>query len=568
MTDFTIIAAPVQGAIGSDYLQSRDQLIFVEFSGYLSAVNTVRTNPTYVELGKNYLEPEDVVLTSDGAFAYITERAGNLLKVDLSLPNADREQANLIAFGMNAPHQIALDEEHGYAYVVEFANPGRLLRIELATGTQDALVSNLHNAIGLLMTRDFRTAYVTEQLDDGTSQLSCIDVNTNSRTLLGSETSPLFFMTWAGDGESAILVPQWYPTSEVWRIDLTAVPVAFSRMTDSPPPDRPSSVAFVSPTLLAVCCQDEVVDFDPIGDAFSAASPLLVGIGSIPKTQIVGGLANTDPSYIFSVQDAVFGGTLPVMVNHESAFREGAQYYRVLVDGIPQVSSLSDYRWDAYSRSFVLVTVNPFSIGANFGFYPVRNPGDVWYNHWLGCMVDTIGLTNALHTIKVESWNWGGARQIPPDPDRPDDYGVDIIVDNRTPVVAIDEIYQNENPVPPCAIVYVDTPADATIVYDKFTFDIIAQHPGGYLKGWSLYAQWGENQSANVAHDSYENHLPGPTWTGYTTDTQVPVPSWHVSYPDCAHTFSLSAWDRVINGNIYLHAVTHYMSITITRYHH
>jgi hypothetical protein len=73
MTVFTSIAAPVQGAGGSDYLLSRDQLIFVEDGGYLSAVNTVRTNPSYSQLGGGYYTPQDVVVTSDGAFAYVTE---------------------------------------------------------------------------------------------------------------------------------------------------------------------------------------------------------------------------------------------------------------------------------------------------------------------------------------------------------------------------------------------------------------------------------------------------------------------------------------------------------------
>ncbi len=56
MTTFTTIAAGVSGAIGSDYLQSRDQLIFVEFGGNLSAVDAVRTSHSYSILGKGYIE--------------------------------------------------------------------------------------------------------------------------------------------------------------------------------------------------------------------------------------------------------------------------------------------------------------------------------------------------------------------------------------------------------------------------------------------------------------------------------------------------------------------------------
>ena len=106
---------------------------------------TYKLHPLYEVLGTGYTQPEDVVVTADGLFAYVTERSGNLLHVDLS--NANRAHATVVSAGMTAPHQIALDEDHGQAYVVEFADPGRLLRIDLTTGAQTTLYSSLDHAL-------------------------------------------------------------------------------------------------------------------------------------------------------------------------------------------------------------------------------------------------------------------------------------------------------------------------------------------------------------------------------------------------------------------------------------
>ncbi len=93
---------------------------------------TYKLNPAYQVLGTGYNQPEDVVLSADNTHAYISERSGDLVRVSLS--NANRSAAIVISSGMTAPHQMALDEAHGYVYIVEFANPGRLLRINLSNG--------------------------------------------------------------------------------------------------------------------------------------------------------------------------------------------------------------------------------------------------------------------------------------------------------------------------------------------------------------------------------------------------------------------------------------------------
>ena len=76
----------------------------------------------YQTLGCNYQEPEDIVVTSNGLYAYVTERTGNLLRVNLNQSNANRDTATVIISGLKEPHQIALDENRNLAYLVEFGS--------------------------------------------------------------------------------------------------------------------------------------------------------------------------------------------------------------------------------------------------------------------------------------------------------------------------------------------------------------------------------------------------------------------------------------------------------------
>ena len=175
----------------------QDKLYFVEFIGSLSFLDNLSSgSPGNHLLGTGYTEPEDVYVTSDGSTAYITERSGDLVQVNLSNPNRDRDQAKVIASGLTAPQQIVVDEAGGFAYTVEFANPGRLLRIDLNTGNLTVVSGNLQNAIGLLMTPDFKAAYITEQLDNNTGKLVRIDLSNSNSTVLVTSTTAPFFLIW------------------------------------------------------------------------------------------------------------------------------------------------------------------------------------------------------------------------------------------------------------------------------------------------------------------------------------------------------------------------------------
>jgi hypothetical protein len=508
---------------------------------------TYRLEPRYSELGAHYNQPQDVVVSADGRHAYITEDSGDLLYVDLA--NADRDYAKVVSSGMAAPRQIALDEKRGHAYIVE-AGRGTLLRIDLKTGAQTELVSNLEDPIGLLMADDLRFAYVGEH---GVGRVSRIELSTGQREVLVKGMTSPYFMTWADAGEGAILVAERHPANRVSLINLTKMPVSVWHLPTEHPLENPSSVAVTVANHLLVCNDSWVGELNFSELVYGATGPILLGIGHVPFDRIFNGYADTtgDPDYFFQVKDAPFGGTLSLMINHERAF-EKARYYKVLVDQKEQRQSWSDYRWDSNENRFALRTISP----QDDGYYDVRRPGEVWYNHWLGYRLNTSGLSNGLHTISVKLFDSNHSEiGTDSDPGR----SVQVQTDNSWPTAVIDQILHDGNPVETCGI--VDSGSN------EFTFRITAHDPEGHLQSWHLGTLWGDNKSAAVKSDSY-TPTSNRQWHGIR-DEVVPVPAWPCTVPGdptskrCAHTFYLTVWDRVIDGYNHIHRSSYHKSITI-----
>src|SRR5262249_29619745 len=102
--------------------------------------------------------------------------------------------------------------------------------------------------------------------------------------------------------------------------------------------------------------------------------------------------------------------SLPILVNHQKAWLDGARYYQVKVDGVAKVDSYSDYKVNPTTNLSVLTTVAPATIGTAGGYYPVHPPQDLflWLHPSLGDVLDTTGLANGLHNIRVDFFDAGG----------------------------------------------------------------------------------------------------------------------------------------------------------------
>lgn len=517
------------------------------------SIRTYRLKAAYQVLGTGYSEPEDVEVSVDGNTAYITERGGRLLRVALNTavpPN--RSAAVVVASGMQAPHQISLHEDRGVAYVVEYANPGQLVRIELGSGARSNVAFGLDRAIGLLITGDHKHAFIAEQSGAG-GRVRRVELSTGAIEAVASGFTAPFMMAFNDASESAILLAERDPANRVSLIDLGVRPVAY-RVVASGVPVRPSSVALVGGNKLLVCSDTVLSSVDLAESLLTGSGPLLLGIGHVPVDRIVGGYADTsvDPAYFFQVKDCPFGGTLPLMFNHERARLMGAVYYKVFIDGVETQAPWGDYRWSTATNRFEYVAVLPDAAG----FYGVRKAGELWYNPWLGLARDTGDLSNGMHQLAVRVYNAAKTQILT----LGQTTSVNLMIDNSLPTAAISSIAHNGVPVGTCGIV--------TTGPDKFRFEISAVDPQQHLLSWSLVALWGDNKSATIASDSYAAHVtPSKQWAGISG--LVPAGSWAATVPGdptssrCAHTFMLHVWSRSINGYSYIHYGSAHKSITL-----
>lgn len=517
-------------------------------------ITTWRMNPAYRVLGTGYMEPEDVKVSANGQWAWITERGGRLLKVALVGPAApNRALASVVASGLAMPHQISLHEDRGLAYVVEHGMPGHLVRIDLASGAKTNIGFGLERAIGLLVTSDHRHAYVSEQAGSG-GRVRRISLDSGTaEAVAGGFTAP-FMLAFNDVSESAILLAERDPANRVALIDLGARPVV-SRVVASGVPARPSSVAAVAGSRLLICSDTVLSTTDMAAGLLTGTGPILLGVGHVPVDRIVGGYADTtaDPGYFFQVRHAPFGGALPLMFNHERARAMGASWYKVLIDGVQTHAPWGDYRWSAAFNRFDYVPITPNAAG----YYPVRGAGELWYNAWLGLVRDTADLADGNHTIEFRLFTAGLAAVATPGLVS----SVVLRIDNARPTATIHTISQAGTPVGNCGIV--------TSGPDSFRFEITAHDPQQHLLSWSLVALWGDNQSKLVAQDSYANHVSASKLWGGLSVATVPAGGWASFVPGdptskrCAHTFVLTVWDRVINGWGNIHHSTAHRSMTI-----
>jgi hypothetical protein len=346
------------------------------------------------------------------------------------------------------------------------------------------------------------------------------------------------------------------------KLDLSTTPPTVAAVA-GPTAHDPYDVAVISPEHVVVICAAELGEVYFTGGIYSAAGPMLLGIGFVPADamHIVGGYADThmDPGYFFQVRNCPFGGTLPLMINHDGARTHGANFYQIQVTpsgGAAQTltQSYTDYLWNTVLNRFDAHTTTPVS-----GFYPVHAAGAIWLNYWLGMLFDSTGLPNALATVQVRLF---AAQSLATEIGHGSDPGRSavLMLDNSLPSASINKIWHDGSVVGTCGIVDSGTP--------NFTFDITASAPR-HLLGWSLTSYWGDNKSALVASDNYSAHLGGgPIWHGLPGSV-VPAPAWNCTVAGdptsthCGHSFFLYAWDRVINGWGYVHGAAGYQK-TIT----
>lgn len=361
-----------------------------------------KVGASYQVLGNGYTNPESIVVQSDGHHAFVSERSGDI--VHISLQSAARSAATVVTNGLNTPQQITLNDAENVLYVVEYASPGRLLAIDVTTNAVRTITSALDHAIGVAISADGNSVYVSEQSAAG-GRVREVNLQTGAIAGVAAGFTAPFMLAFLDSAKERLAVVERDPANRIAVIDLSnantitrpAVSSAF----------RPSAVAPLPGGEALITCDTEIDEI--ILGLSGVLGPLLKGIGFVPFDRITAaGLADTsaDPTYFFQVKNVPFGGSLPIMLNHTQAWLDGAHYYSVLVDGVPRSDTWTDYFWDTTTSSYVLQTITPIML-AGHTVYPVRNPAtlELWYNVDLGSQVNTVGYTDAAHTLQVVFYN-------------------------------------------------------------------------------------------------------------------------------------------------------------------
>ena len=465
----------LSGAVGCDWSAILNELVFVEYGGNLSRM-VLSPSPGYAVLGTGYTTPEDVKISADGKTAYVTERTGDLVKVSLSSPG--RADATVLATGMTAPQQLFLDEANNAAYTVEYAASGKLWRIDLTSLAKTEILSGLQNAVGVVLSADRQFAFISEQLAAGTGRVSRFQLSNGARQDVVTDLVAPFFLSWLDTSQTTLLMPERDPANRLRSINVLA---GTSVIVAQNLPARPSSVAVVSPGTVLVCCNDVIDEIFLAPPGNQPGGDLLEGIGWVPALWVdqTTGLADTishDPSYTYQVENAPFGGSLPVMVNFAEASALAAKYYRVTVDG-------TDVRTDVFYGAVngVPATNSPGSIGSNPGYYPVFTAAQAeqWLPSLPGCYLDSTNLASGqLHTITVDFYDATGvtilASATP----------LKIYVDNNPCTAVLTAATFNGNPATPCGYLSYTTATENENVEIPF---LAAQPEGKATFSVSLY---------------------------------------------------------------------------------
>jgi hypothetical protein len=570
----TDLATGVAAGVGIASDPVNANVYYVEFNGgtlkrihIIPGCDTPVPTCAITTVASGFTHPEDVALDLDHGLAYVTTRddvgtTGALWRVNLV-----SHAKSLVTFNLEAPQQIALDTPTNTAYVIGF-DGGKLWKIDLTTGVKVAVMTGLGHPVGLAITADRTRAYVTEQAP---AQLAEIDLalHTRIRNVVTGLTSP-FYLSWTDLAQYALYLVQRDPANNVLRVDLpssTTTPVITGL------PFRPSGIAVnVMAGVAYVAADSRVVKVGlaelPMGE------PVFLGVGHVPSTKIsVDGYATTDPGYFYQVQDSPFGGTLNIFGNLSNFTALTATHYRVLVSyegsaPTPLGLSWNTYYWNTVTSQFDLTPVSPvpgpalplpggpaYEIPADYPTHAER-----WYPSFLMMRWPSGSNGNGHYTFTVQIFKKTGSTWTDLTSSLTSGNSLTVLIDNsgfNADVVAIRQHKSTPPPNPPlsvCAIVTSGT--------SKFDVEVTAYDPNQHLLSYGVTALFGHNGSSSVASDSYAAHVnPARTWSG-VINTWMPAAGWQATC-NCAHTFYLDAWKRTIDGYNYLLEGTAHQSITI-----
>jgi DNA-binding beta-propeller fold protein YncE len=515
--------------------------------------------------------PVDVAVNSAAGLAYVTSAGGALWKVDLNSPTPMAIPVP-VPPGLGAA-RLVLAPEINAAFVL--AADGMLQRVDLSTGTAKFL-AQVQGGKGFALNATRTFAYVSLLSGEGLYRGTLVEIDLatgkQTRTIvnLGLATTALS-LAWTDSSERAFyaLTGGVEGGNDIVRLDLmTSQVTLIARFTSPGGFDHSSPLnalaANPSGSGLYLGGHDSVARF-PLS-AVPDGKHVFISIGNIPAKDIsAGGYADTstDPAGLFRVVNAPFGGTLDIFGNLTLLREEyGANSYQIMIQSlgpgptplpVPLLASWTAHAWNpnpplAHFEPRLVAPVN------NAGVYTI--PLEYISSATAPFLAPTYLMMrwptsdNGLYrlTLKVFS-DVSGTHEITSSIPAAQQ-ALTVLIDNTPPVVVLNSIIAGGDAIKPCQIVMSPDP-------NVFEFDLTASDPNAHLLNYSLSALWGRNQSATILSGSF-----GLDATDFSPPHLLPSAGWAASC-NCAHTFTLHATKRTIDGYNYILSASSSQSITI-----
>jgi hypothetical protein len=426
-----------------------------------------------------------------------------------------------LASELLSPQQMVVD---GGDIYVAAAGPTEaesgVFLLQPATFSQVQVVSGITSPIGLLLDKQklSTTAYISTQ----TGQVHAVDVSQfqgptfdseNNQTGVASgpvtTTGPTTtfslggssgFLTWADDAHTAFYAAVVGSEPKIQRIDLVSTSAASELTAADPTLPSPWSVQVFAESSLTAICDSAIYDIER---GIPITTAIALGVGLIPFDFInnseanpanpapTDGRANTSsaPGYYFSAYpNLAFGGSLSLLINHPGAWNSNLRFYKVSLTNDTQTRNITngytDLRWNQMANPprFESVVTGV----QNSAFFPVRNPADLWYNPFLGAIVNTGTADNGHNRLKLEFFD------VNKQPVSSASYTRLVYIDNTRSSISLSNLRRGTAATPPAPGDYQAPDACGLIIYntknDLIEIDFTAVHPLGVGKySFSFY---------------------------------------------------------------------------------
>ena len=289
-------------------------------------------------------------------------------------------------------------------------------------------------------------------------------------------------------------------------------------------------------------------DFDEIVLALlpnaipTSTGPIIASVGLVGTGFIGADGYCTIPAsanYYLSPQDAAFSGTLNFIGDEttlNSLWAAGARQYKVQHRYGSTVAEANAAAWvpilQCWTNFEVVGTTDVWqSFAANSGgFYPLVDPGLAYTIQNLLFQWTTSSEADGVHQFEFQFFNAAGVSVASAA------LLLTLALDNQPVTVQLIEIIHAGVSIPACSIVNLTSATDGVqIVYEAYD-------PEGDLWNYALIAEYGSNQSKNIASANWTSST--PNWQGVSSAT---TPVW-VPPQTCAYLFQIGAWSRTTNG--------------------